>query len=50
VQTAPDTYVRKPVVVGTVAGDTIQIREGVQPGDRVVVNGALLLNGEQEKG
>jgi membrane fusion protein, heavy metal efflux system len=50
VQTAQDTYVRKAVVVGTVAGDTIQIREGVQPGDRVVVKGALLLKGEQEKG
>jgi hypothetical protein len=50
VQSSPDTYVRKAVVVGTVAGDTIQIREGVQPGDRVVVKGALLLKGEQEKG
>jgi multidrug efflux pump subunit AcrA (membrane-fusion protein) len=50
VQTAQDTYVRKAVVIGTIAGDTIQIREGLQPGDRVVVKGALLLKGEQEKG
>jgi len=50
VQSAPDTYVRRSVVIGTVAGDTIQIREGLQPGDRVVVKGALLLKGEQEKG
>jgi cobalt-zinc-cadmium efflux system membrane fusion protein len=50
VQTAQDTYVRKAVVTGTVAGDSIQIREGLQPGERVVVKGALLLKGEQEKG
>ena len=50
VQTAQDTYVRKAVVTGTIAGDMIQIREGLQPGERVVVKGALLLKGEQEKG
>ena len=50
VQTAPDTYVRKSVVTGTIAGDLIQIREGLQPGERVVIKGGLLLKGEQEKG
>jgi membrane fusion protein, heavy metal efflux system len=49
-QTAPDTYVRKPVVTGTIAGDLIQIREGLEPGERVVIKGGLLLKGEQEKG
>lgn len=43
-------YLRRTVVTGTVAGDTIQIREGLQAGERVVVKGALLLKGEQEKG
>jgi hypothetical protein len=32
------------------AGDTVQIRQGVEAGERVVVKGALLLKGEQEKG
>ena len=50
VQTAEATYVRKPVVTGTVSGNAIQIREGLQPKERVVVKGALLLKGEQEKG
>jgi len=38
------------VVTGAISGDTIQIREGLQAGERVVVKGALLLKGEQEKG
>ncbi len=50
VQAADGRYVRRPVVTGTMAGDTIQIREGLQAGERVVVKGALLLKGEQEKG
>lgn len=50
VQTADGKYVRRPVVTGVAAGDTIQIRQGVEAGERVVVKGALLLKGEQEKG
>jgi cobalt-zinc-cadmium efflux system membrane fusion protein len=50
VQTGEGTYVRRPVVPGIVMGDIIQIREGLQAGERVVVKGALLLKGEQEKG
>ncbi len=50
VQAADGRYVRRPVVTGTMAGDTIQIREGLQSGERVVVKGALLLKGEMEKG
>ena len=50
VQSADGRYVRRPVVTGTISGDTIQIREGLQAGERVVVKGALLLKGEQEKG
>jgi cobalt-zinc-cadmium efflux system membrane fusion protein len=50
VQAADGRYVRRPVVTGTASGDTIQIREGLQAGERVVVKGALLLKGEQEKG
>jgi cobalt-zinc-cadmium efflux system membrane fusion protein len=50
VQTADGKYVRRPVVTGVSAGDTVQIRQGVEAGERVVVKGALLLKGEQEKG
>src|SRR5207245_7227380 len=50
VQAADGRYVRRPVVTGTMSDDTIQIREGLQSGERVVVKGALLLKGEMEKG
>ena len=50
VQADDGKYVRRPVVTGLAAGDTIQIRKGVEAGERVVVKGALLLKGEQEKG
>jgi len=50
VQAADGRYVRRTVVTGMASGDTIQIREGLQAGERVVVKGALLLKGEQEKG
>jgi cobalt-zinc-cadmium efflux system membrane fusion protein len=50
VQSAEATYVRKSVETGTVSGNAVQILEGLQAGDRVVVKGALLLKGEQEKG
>ena len=50
VQAADGRYVRRPVVTGTMSGDTIQIREGLQSRERVVVKGALLLKGEMEKG
>jgi membrane fusion protein, heavy metal efflux system len=50
VQAGDGTYIRRPVVPGTMSGDVVQIREGLQPGERAVVKGALLLKGEQEKG
>lgn len=50
VQAADGRYVRRPVVTGAMSGDSIQIREGLQSGERVVVKGALLLKGELEKG
>lgn len=49
VQAADGRYVRRPVVTGVTSGDIIQIRQGVEAGERVVVKGALLLKGEQEK-
>ncbi len=49
VQAADGTYMRRPVVTGIASGDSIHIRKGVEAGDRVVVKGALLIKGEQEK-
>ena len=50
VQAADGRYLRRPVITGTMSGDSIEIREGLQAGERVVVKGALLLKSEQEKG
>lgn len=50
VQGADGKYVRRPVVTGLSSGNTIQIRAGLQAGEKVVVKGALLIKGEQEKG
>ncbi len=38
-------FVRRPVEIGSSIGERIQIRSGLMPGDRVVVRGALLLDG-----
>lgn len=50
VQTPDGGYERRPIRTGTVASETVQVTEGLQAGERVVVRGALLLKGEQEKG
>jgi len=42
-ETAPGTYQRKPVKVGIEKDDKIPIYEGVNPGEKVVTEGALLL-------
>jgi membrane fusion protein, heavy metal efflux system len=40
---APGQYERRQVTVGPPAGDRLPVLSGVQPGDRVVVDGAILL-------
>ena len=50
VQQGPLTYVRRTVVVGPHADNgRIQIMSGLSPGDRVVVRGALLLEGSADQ-
>jgi len=38
-------FVRRSVEIGSSIGERVQIRSGLMPGDRVVVRGALLLDG-----
>jgi len=40
---SPGHFERRRVTLGPVAGDRVPVLEGVQPGDRVVVDGAVLL-------
>lgn len=46
VQTDKNTYKRKAVETGLESGDRIEIKEGLQNGDVVVISGAYLLNSE----
>jgi membrane fusion protein, heavy metal efflux system len=45
VETAPGRFERRQVKPGKPAGDVVRIAAGVAPGDRVVVDGVMLLNG-----
>jgi cobalt-zinc-cadmium efflux system membrane fusion protein len=40
---APGQFERREVTLGPPAGDVVPVRQGVAPGDRVVIDGALLL-------
>jgi cobalt-zinc-cadmium efflux system membrane fusion protein len=43
VETAPGTFVRRPVEIGTERDGTVPVLSGLAPGERVVTDGALLL-------
>ena len=45
VETSPGRFERRQVSVGARAGDVIRIVKGLSPGDTVVVDGAMLLQG-----
>ena len=45
VESAPGTFQERPVVVGKAAGAQVRIVSGVEPGETVVVDGAMLLSG-----
>lgn len=49
VATSDDTFESRPVVVGRPVDGRVQVLSGLQPGDRVVVRGALLLDGSAEQ-
>jgi cobalt-zinc-cadmium efflux system membrane fusion protein len=43
-------YMKHPVKVGTAAGEEIRILEGLNPGERIVTKGAILLKAQEAKG
>jgi cobalt-zinc-cadmium efflux system membrane fusion protein len=45
VETAAGRFERRPVTVGPRAGDVVRVVSGLSPGDAVVVDGAMLLQG-----
>ena len=45
VETSPGRFEPRQVTVGARAGDAIRVERGLSPGDRVVVDGAMLLQG-----
>ena len=49
VQKDPLTFVRRRVVVAQPVGGRVQIVSGLSPGDKVVVRGALLLDGSSDQ-
>lgn len=44
VEVAPWTFIKRPVIPGYGEGDGARIDKGLQPGDRIVVKGGVLLN------
>jgi cobalt-zinc-cadmium efflux system membrane fusion protein len=49
VETGPGVFTRRPVTVGHPVDGKVVVRSGVAPGDPVVVQGALLLDGAAEQ-
>jgi len=49
IQVAPRQYVQHVVTVGPASAGQVPVLKGIQPGDKVVVTGNLLLEAEQEK-
>ena len=50
VEEAQGRFVKRPVKVGTASGDQVRILEGLQPGERIVTKGAVLIKGQEAKG
>jgi len=49
VEKNPTTFERRPVVVGQPVNGRVSVISGVSPGDRIVVRGALLLDGSADQ-
>ncbi|WP_077731962.1 efflux RND transporter periplasmic adaptor subunit [Methylocaldum sp. 14B] len=49
VETAEGVYEQRPVTVGVSSEGRVPVLDGLRPGERVVVRGALLLDGEAEQ-
>lgn len=48
VELADHTYAARPVKTGRIGDDTIEILEGLKPGEKVVTEGALLIDGQAQ--
>jgi cobalt-zinc-cadmium efflux system membrane fusion protein len=46
VQTDPETFKRRPVKLGAVSGGAVEVKEGLQAGEKVAVDGAFTLKSE----
>jgi len=42
--------VKREVQIATASGDQVRVVEGLQPGERVVTKGAVLVKGQETKG
>ena len=49
VAVGPDRFVRRPVEIGPDAGDDRRVTSGLSAGERIVVDGAVLLRQEEER-
>src|SRR5262249_7955534 len=49
VETSPGRSARRPIEVGPEDGASRSVTSGLKAGDRIVVDGVLLLRGEEEK-
>lgn len=45
----PDRYVKREVQVATASGDQVRVVQGLQPGERIVTKGAVLVKGQEAK-
>ena len=47
---SPEKYVRREVRVSSVSPDMVRVLEGLAPGQRIVIKGAVLVKGQEVKG
>jgi membrane fusion protein, heavy metal efflux system len=50
VQVSPDKFQRREIETGRMLGKTLEVIAGLQPGERVAVQGAFILKSELKKG
>ena len=44
------TYARRPVTLGEATGDRVEVTAGLEPGERIVVDGVFALKSFQSRG
>ncbi len=45
----PDRYLKREVQIATASGDQVRVIQGLQPGERIVTKGAVLVKGQEAK-